>query len=88
MQVDPVKPPLTAPGKMRLKLEYDESLSIFAFNFNLRRHMKEAALDDAMQILEHARREAGQIEQKAQAECEAGPGRNYICPTHISSLTI
>jgi hypothetical protein len=38
VQVDPIKPMLKAPGTERLKLEYHESLSKFAFNFNLRRY--------------------------------------------------
>ena len=38
MQVDSIKPTLTAPGIKRLKLKYDEVLSSFAFNFNLRRY--------------------------------------------------
>ena len=36
MQVDPIKPTLEAPGIKRLKLEHDELLSSFAFNFNFR----------------------------------------------------
>jgi len=38
VQVDPIKPTLTAPGTKRLKLKCDGPLSIFAFNFNLRRY--------------------------------------------------
>ena len=38
VQVDPIKPALKAPGTMRLKLIYDEPLSTFAFNYNLRRY--------------------------------------------------
>ena len=38
MQVDPIKPTLKPPGTKRLKLEYDELLSNFAFKFNLRRY--------------------------------------------------
>ena len=38
MQVDPIKPTLKAPGSKLLKLKYDELLSSFAFNFNLRRY--------------------------------------------------
>jgi hypothetical protein len=34
-----MKPVLKAPGTNRLKLKYDDPLSIFAFNFNLRRHI-------------------------------------------------
>jgi hypothetical protein len=37
VQVDPIKPTLKAPETKRLKLKYDEPLSNFAFNFNLRR---------------------------------------------------
>ena len=40
MQVEPMKPVLKAPGTMLLKLIYDEPLSNFAFNFNLRRYAK------------------------------------------------
>ena len=36
VQVDPIKPTLKATGSERLKLKYDEPLSNFAFNFNLR----------------------------------------------------
>jgi len=38
VQVDPIKPTLKAPGTKRLKLKYDEPLSNFAFNFNLRHY--------------------------------------------------
>ena len=38
VQVDPTKPTLKAPGYERLKLEHGKLLSIFAFNFNLRRY--------------------------------------------------
>ena len=38
MQVDPIKPKLKLPGAKRLKLQRDEPLSNFAFNFNLRRY--------------------------------------------------
>ena len=34
-----MKPVLKAPGTMLLKLRYDEPLSNFAFNFNLRRYI-------------------------------------------------
>jgi len=36
VQVDPIKPTLKAPGTKRLKPEYDELLSMFGYNFNLR----------------------------------------------------
>ena len=38
MQVDPLKPPLKAPGAKRLKLKYHEPPSRFASKFNLRRY--------------------------------------------------
>ena len=38
MQVVPMKPTLKAPETTRLKLECDEPLPNFAFNFNLRRY--------------------------------------------------
>jgi len=38
VQVDPLIPMLKAPGTKRLKLNYDEPLSNFAFEFNLRRY--------------------------------------------------
>ena len=44
MQVDPIRPTLKLPGTKRLKLECDEPLSNFAFNFNLRRY-NEAVLE-------------------------------------------
>jgi hypothetical protein len=38
VQVDPIEPTLKAPGTNRLELQYNEVLSSFAFNFNLRRY--------------------------------------------------
>jgi len=38
VQVVPIKPELKARRTQRLKLQYDEPLSNFAFNFNLRRY--------------------------------------------------
>jgi len=38
VQVDPIKPTLKAPGTNLLTLKYVESVSTFAFNFNLRRY--------------------------------------------------
>jgi len=40
VQVDPIKPTLTAPGTELLKSKSDESPSKFAFKFNLRRYVK------------------------------------------------
>jgi len=42
MQVEPMKPVLKAPGTKRLKLNHDEPLLNFAFNFNLRRYSQGA----------------------------------------------
>jgi hypothetical protein len=38
VQVDRIEPALKAPGIHLLTLKYDEPLSTFAFNFNLRRY--------------------------------------------------
>jgi hypothetical protein len=38
VQLDPIKPLLKAPGAKRLKLNFEEPLSNFAFKFNLRRY--------------------------------------------------
>ena len=40
MQVDPVKLNLKPPGTERLKVQCDDPLSDFAFNFNLRRYVQ------------------------------------------------
>jgi hypothetical protein len=40
MQVDPVKPKVTAPGTKRLKLICDAPLSNLAFKLSLRHHKK------------------------------------------------
>jgi len=44
VQVDPIEPTLTAPGTVRLELEYDAPVSSFAFNFSLRRYTQEAVM--------------------------------------------
>ena len=41
---------MTAPGTKRLRLQYDEPLSNFAFNFNLRRYIEVAYLDTDLSI--------------------------------------
>jgi len=46
VQVDPIKPTLKPPGTNRLKLKYDDLLSIFAFKFNLRRYNEDGGEDD------------------------------------------
>ena len=38
VQVDPIRSTLKAPGTDLLTLEYDDLLSYFAFNFDLRHH--------------------------------------------------
>ena len=47
MQVDPIKPTLKSPETKYLKLNCDEPLSSFGFNFNLRRYIEESAGGDA-----------------------------------------
>ena len=42
VQVPPIKPTSKAPGNKRLKVKYDETLSIAAFKFNLRRYSSAA----------------------------------------------
>ena len=39
MPVDPIKPTLKPPGTKRLKPDYDEPVSNFAFKFDLRRYI-------------------------------------------------
>jgi len=46
MQLDPIKPPLKAPGNKRLKLNYDKVLSSFAFKINLRRYITGDKIDE------------------------------------------
>jgi hypothetical protein len=48
VQIDPIKPTLTAPGTKRLKLKHDELFSNFAFKFNLRRHNEATFTADAV----------------------------------------
>jgi len=50
VQVDPGEPASNPPGTKRLKLPYEESPSNFAFNFNLRRYMKEEDLRPYFQL--------------------------------------
>jgi len=50
VHVDPLKPVVTAPGTILLKLRYDVPPSIFAFNFNLHRYIMDVdggAADEA-----------------------------------------
>ena len=47
MQVDPIKPVLKGPKTKRLKQKVDESLSSFAFKFNLRRYTEGVKLHTA-----------------------------------------
>ena len=46
VQVEPIKPMLTALGTKRLKLKFGELLSSFAFKFNLRCYTMEQHRDD------------------------------------------
>jgi hypothetical protein len=47
---------LKAPGTTRLKLKYDDPLSNFAFNFNLRRYNKGPIRNDIRELIEAAGR--------------------------------
>jgi len=47
VQVHPIEPTLKTPGTERLKLENEQLLSNFAFNFNLRRYIKDDAEAEA-----------------------------------------
>ena len=72
MKVDPMKP-TNAPGSKRLKLRYDELLSSFAFNFNLRRYTEaktevaeaRAALAEKQLAAHVAEQEAAEAERTA-----------------------
>jgi len=54
VQVDLSKPTLKAPGTKPLKLKCGESLSNFAFNFNLRRYITETGAGVAARAAERA----------------------------------
>ena len=49
MQADPIKPLSKPPGTKPFNLKYDESLSGFAFNFNLRRYIE--GIEDEVSVL-------------------------------------
>jgi len=48
VQLDPFKPTLKAPEAKRLKLECDDLISSFAFNFKSRRYNKAAVVGDTV----------------------------------------
>jgi hypothetical protein len=50
VQVEPMKPVLTAPGIKRLKFKYDWPLSIFAFNFNMRCYIEHFSDETAAHV--------------------------------------
>jgi len=52
VQVDPIKPPLKAPGAKALKLKYDKLRSNFALNFNLRPYTKAGNVDGIACLVE------------------------------------
>jgi hypothetical protein len=67
-----MEPTLKAPGAKRLQLENDESLSNFAFNFNLRRCTVVAA----------EREDREEREQSRNKICEViGVGRRRLAPS-------
>ena len=59
MQVEPMKPMLKAPGTERLKRKYDEVLSSFAFNFNLRHYVEGLYEEDGHRLKRTPMKEAG-----------------------------
>jgi len=61
VQVDPIKPALTAPGTKLLKLNHDEVLSSFAFSFNMRRYSKEQVERDRDAYVARRRQEMRQV---------------------------
>jgi hypothetical protein len=72
VQVEPMKPMLKAPGTKRLKLQYDETLSNFAFQFSLRHYIE--ALTPP--LLQRARLRAQQIAARREEEEEAEAERS------------
>ena len=88
VQVDPIKPTLKPPGTNRFKLESDKLLSIFAFNFKLRRYNlaplggpvvmvqveNELAWDAPREYVEWAGRMAEQAVEEAVAAAKGGGG--------------
>jgi hypothetical protein len=71
VQVDPIRPTLTAPGTWRLELIYHESLSNAAFNFNLRRYIMDASRYQA-EAEKHGERSGRLAAQASAAVTEAG----------------
>jgi hypothetical protein len=68
-----MKPTLKAPGTKRLKLRYDHLLSIFAFNFNVRRYTTACREDAAAANAERAqvRAASAAVASRAAAATEA-----------------
>ena len=71
MQVDPIKPKLKAPGSWRLKLQYDEPPSTFAFKFYLRRFTTETTLRAEIATLNAKLPEGEQQDESAAATAAA-----------------
>jgi len=81
VQVDPIKPTLKEPGTKPLKLKYNDLLSSFAFEGNLRRYMKEAEED-----AEWSQLDALAERMAAPAAAPATPGRGL--PSLTSKLNL
>jgi hypothetical protein len=77
VQVDPIKPKLKPPGTTPLKLQYDEPLSSFAFEFNLRRCTKAKKAKEKERAREKREAEAAErvARVKAEAAAEEAVGR-------------
>jgi len=74
VQLDPIRPKLTAPGTKCSKLKYDKLLSRFAFKFDLRRCTKEK-LEDAKKDVEVAEKDLGDANAAAQAATAAAEAK-------------
>jgi hypothetical protein len=88
VQVDPIKSKFKAPGTKRLKLKYDERLSSFAFNFNLRRY------STGLGGMSDLRREARWMRLMGEAHVELGrvvqvdPIKPKLKPPRITRLKL
>jgi len=71
VQVEPFTPTLKAPGSKHLKLQYDQTLSTFAFKFNLHRFDKAAKAEKAA-AARAAAAEKATADKAAKAPAEAG----------------
>ena len=74
MQVHPIEPTLKTPGTERLKLENEQLLSNFAFNFNLRRFTEDDYDDEDDAAAAGAQPPAKKF-KASPSQPRVGPGR-------------